>query len=51
MKGHWGQIVAMVPSKKAVVTRLGWTTSSDAYDECPFLGSVLATLPGSVAAR
>lgn len=51
MEGHWGQIVAMVPSKDAVVTRLGWTTSSDAFDECAFLGSVLAALPDKAAAR
>jgi CubicO group peptidase (beta-lactamase class C family) len=51
MEGHWGQIVAMVPSKDAVVARLGWTTNSEAYDECAFLGSVLAALPESGAAR
>ena len=45
MEGHWGQLVAMVPSKKAVVVRLGWTFDSDQFDSCTFLGDVLSTLP------
>lgn len=51
MEGHWGQVVAMVPSKGAVVARLGWTTSSDQFDECAFLGSILAALPEGSPAR
>ena len=45
MGGHWGQTVAMVPSKDAVVVRMGWTVADDAYDSCAFLGQVLAALP------
>lgn len=45
MSGHWGQMVAMVPSKDAVVVRMGWTVADDVYDKCQFLGDVLAALP------
>lgn len=45
MEGHWGQIVAMVPSKKAVVVRLGWTFEKSQFDGCNFVGDVLQTLP------
>ena len=45
MEGHWGQLVAMVPSRNAVVTRLGWTVADDVYDNCEFLAEVLAALP------
>ncbi|MFN8126300.1 MAG: serine hydrolase [Candidatus Nanopelagicales bacterium] len=45
MEGHYGQLVAMVPSKNAVVVRLGWTITSSNFDSCEFLGDVLAALP------
>jgi CubicO group peptidase (beta-lactamase class C family) len=45
MEGHWGQLVAMVPSRDAVVTRLGWTVADDVFDSCQFLSDVLAALP------
>jgi hypothetical protein len=46
MEGHWGQIVAMVPSRNAVVVRLGWTfNGEDAFDGCQFVSDVLKTLP------
>lgn len=45
MEGHWGQIVAMVPSRNAVVVRLGWTFDSDQFDSCRLVGDVLAALP------
>lgn len=45
MDGHWGQFIAMVPSRNVVVARLGWTFNSDQFDQCTFLQDVLATLP------
>ncbi len=46
MGGHWGQTVAMVPSRDAVVVRLGWTfNGEEAFDRCEFLADVLETLP------
>jgi CubicO group peptidase (beta-lactamase class C family) len=45
MEGHWGQKIAMVPSKKAVVVRLGWTFDSDQFDFCTFWNDTLAALP------
>jgi hypothetical protein len=46
MRGHWGQIVAMVPSRQAVVVRLGWTFDKSRFDSCRFVSDVLAALPG-----
>jgi len=45
MEGHWGQLVAMIPSKNAVIVRLGWTFESDQFDACRFISDVAATLP------
>ena len=46
MEGHWGQIVAMVPSRDAVIVRLGWTfEGTDQFDGCRFAADVLASLP------
>lgn len=45
MIGRWGQIVAMVPSRRAVAVRLGWTIESGGFDACEFLGDVLTALP------
>jgi hypothetical protein len=45
MEGHWGQKVAIVPSKKAVLVRLGWTYDSDQFDYCTFWNDALAALP------
>lgn len=44
MQGHWGQVVAMVPSRNAVITRLGWTFDSSQFDNCQLISDVLATL-------
>jgi len=43
MGGHWGQMVAVVPSRQAVVVRMGWVHGP--YDECKLLSDVLSTLP------
>jgi CubicO group peptidase (beta-lactamase class C family) len=45
MGGHWGQVVAMVPSRDAVVVRLGWTFKRNQFDACRLISDVLATLP------
>jgi len=45
MEGHWGQLVAVIPSRNAVITRLGWTFNSDQFDECQFISDVVAALP------
>jgi len=43
MGGHWGQVVAVVPSQDAVVVRMGWIHGP--YDECKVLADVLSSLP------
>ena len=45
MGGHCGQIVAMVPSRQAVIVRLGWTFKRKQFDSCAFVAQVLKTLP------
>ncbi len=45
MAGHRGQILAMVPSRDAVVVRLGWTFDSDRSDGGRFVGEVRSALP------
>ncbi|MEP6969063.1 MAG: serine hydrolase, partial [Betaproteobacteria bacterium] len=45
MDGHWGQVVAMVPSRDAVIVRLGWTFRGGQFDSCAFVASVLKALP------
>ena len=46
MEGHYGQVVAMIPSKDAVIVRLGWSVDTD-FDGCAFVADVAKALPGS----
>jgi CubicO group peptidase (beta-lactamase class C family) len=41
MSGHWGQVVAMVPSRQAVIVRLGWTFKREQFDSCGFVKAAL----------
>ncbi len=45
MFGHLGQVVAMVPSRDAVIVRLGWTFERKQFDSCAFVAAALKTLP------
>jgi CubicO group peptidase (beta-lactamase class C family) len=49
MAGHWGQVVAAVPSREAVIVRLGITLERGRFSRCAFIRSVLAALPGDGA--
>lgn len=40
--GHWGQTVAMVPSRQVVIVRLGWVHGP--YDDCKLVSDLLSTL-------
>ena len=45
MSGHWGQVVAVVPSRQAVIVRLGWTFRRGQFDSCAFVAAALRALP------
>jgi CubicO group peptidase (beta-lactamase class C family) len=45
MSGHWGQLVAVIPSREAVVVRLGMTLDRRRFDGCAFIRTVLGALP------
>ncbi|MEM6291469.1 MAG: serine hydrolase [Myxococcota bacterium] len=45
--GYQGQVVYVVPSRKAVIVRLGMTHDRPAWDVNAFAASVLAALPGA----
>ena len=45
MAGHWGQTVAAIPSREAVIVRLGMTLDRSRFSRCDFIRSILAALP------
>ena len=45
MDGHWGQRVVMVPSRDAVIVRLGWPFTRSQFDGCRLVSDILAALP------
>jgi CubicO group peptidase (beta-lactamase class C family) len=45
MGGHWGQMVAMIPSRDVVIVRLGWTFKRGQFDGCALIADVLKALP------
>ncbi len=45
MEGHYGQLVAMIPSRDAVIVRLGWTIDKTKFDSCALIRDVVRSLP------
>ena len=43
-RGHFRQIVAIVPSRSAVIVRLGWTPDDDGFDMDRHFSEILAAL-------
>ena len=46
LSGHWGQVVAAIPSREAVIVRLGMTPDRNLFSRCAFVRSILASLTG-----
>jgi CubicO group peptidase (beta-lactamase class C family) len=44
MGGHWGQVVAVVPSRQLIIVRLGWTMKKDLFDRCALIREVSQAL-------
>ena len=44
MGGHWGQVVAMIPSRELVIVRLGWTFDKQQFDNCRLIADVVKAL-------
>lgn len=45
MSGHWGQLTAVIPSRQAIIVRLGMTTDRTRFDRCGFLRNLADALP------
>jgi CubicO group peptidase (beta-lactamase class C family) len=48
LSGHWSQLMAVIPSREAVVLRLGMTLDRSRFDGCGFIRNVLAALPAAL---
>ena len=46
-EGHNGEFVAIFPSRKAVIVRLGWTTGTARFNRDKHFAAILAALPRS----
>jgi CubicO group peptidase (beta-lactamase class C family) len=44
MGGHWGQVVAVIPSRQLIIVRLGWTMKKDLFDRCALIREVSQAL-------
>jgi CubicO group peptidase (beta-lactamase class C family) len=44
MGGHWGQVVAVIPSRQIVIVRLGWTMKQALFDRCALIREVTQAL-------
>ena len=44
-RGHNAQILAIVPSKRTVIVRLGWTADGHTFDANTVFSQILAALP------
>ena len=44
MSGHWGQTVAIIPSKQLVIVRLGWSMNREQWNGCEFVREVAASV-------
>lgn len=43
MKGHMGQVLAIFPTQKLLILRLGWATDQSGWNTCKFLTKVLGS--------
>jgi CubicO group peptidase (beta-lactamase class C family) len=46
-RGHNHQAIAIIPSRKVVIVRLGWTSDSTKFDENRHFGAILAAIHSS----
>ena len=45
LSGHWGQMTVVIPSRDAVIVRLGMTTDRTRFDRCGLIRRIAAALP------